>query len=188
MAEHRPPVAAWRLVVAACGFVGFGFAVATFRDPWPALSQQASLLTGIVYLVLAFTGDRPATVASWLRGAMAVLLMLVCVTYLTVLGGDLDTVSSVFEHLVTPLVVLLDWVLVGRSRVAVRWWYPLSWVLFPLLYLVYFLIADVQLYHSFLDPEAADFATTVGAFLVAVVGAGYLLYWAVRPRTTVVAT
>lgn len=46
-------VTAWRLLVAAFGFIGFGAAVATMNDPWPALSQQASLLTGVVYLVLA---------------------------------------------------------------------------------------------------------------------------------------
>ncbi|HEX2133168.1 MAG TPA: hypothetical protein VHH15_16600 [Actinophytocola sp.] len=186
----RNPLAlgAWRLVVAACGLVGFGFALATFYDPWPALSQQASLLTGVVYLALAFAGDRAVRVVSWFRGALAVLLLLVCVTYLTVIGGDLDTVGSLFEHLVTPLVVLADWVLVGRARVVVRWWYPLSWGLFPLLYLLYFLLADVQLYRGFLNPEAGDFGVTVGLFLVAVVATGYLLCGVVRPpRTEVVA-
>lgn len=171
---------AWRSVIAACGFVGFGFAVATFHDPWQALSQQASLLTGIVYLALAFVGVRAARVVSWFRGALAVLLLLVCGTYLTVIEGDLDSAGSLFEHLLTPLVVVVDWVFVGRSRVAVRWWYPLSWVLFPLLYLVYFLLADVQLYRGFLNPDAGDFGPTVGAFLVAVVATGYLLYGVVR--------
>jgi hypothetical protein len=179
---------AWRLTVAACGLVGFGFAVATMSDPWPALSQQASLLTGVVYLALAATGQRSGPVVSWLRGAMAVLLALVCVTYLTILEGDLDSVSSLFEHLVTPLVVLVDWIVIGRARVAVRWWFPLSWLLFPLLYLIYFLLADVQLYRSFLDPEASDFGVTVGLFMLALVGAGYLLYWIARPvRAEVVA-
>jgi hypothetical protein len=188
MTELRPNLAAWRLAVAACGFVGFGFAVTTFRDPWPALSQQASLLTGIVYLALAFAGNRAAPVVSWFRGAMAVLLMLVCVTYLTVIDGDLDTVSSLFEHLITPLVVLADWIFVGRARVTVRWWYPLSWVLFPLLYLVYFLLADVRLYRNFLNPDSSDFGMTVALFLAALVGAGYLLYGVVRPmRARVVA-
>lgn len=57
-------------------------------------------------------------------------------TYLTVIEGDLDTVGSLFEHLVTPLVVVLD--------------------------------------------------VTVGMFLAAVVGTGYLLYWIVRPARAVV--
>jgi hypothetical protein len=171
----------WRLLVATSAFVGFGFAVATLVDPWHALSQQASLLTGLVYLALAATAGRAERLATWLRGAMAVLLMLVCGTYLTVLGGDLDTAASLLEHLVTPVLVLADWVFAGRTR-GVRWWYPPSWVVFPLAYLVYFLLADVQLYHSILDPTAGDFIPTVGEFLVAVVVAGYLLYGIAKVR------
>jgi hypothetical protein len=146
------------------------------------LSQQASLLAGLVYLVLAVTAGRAERLATWLRGAMAVLLMLVCVTYLTLLGGDLDTAASLFEHLVTPVLVLADGVVAGRTR-GVRWWYPLSWVVFPLAYLAYFLLADVQLYRGILDPTAGgDFTRTVGEFLVAVVVAGYLLYGIAKVR------
>lgn len=179
-------LSAWRLLVATCGFVGFGFAVATFHDPWPALSQQASLLAGVVYLGLAIAGRRAERVGTWLRGATTVLLLLVCVTYLTVLEGDLDTTGSLFEHLITPTLVLADWVVAGRTR-AVRWWYPISWVVFPVAYLVYFLVADVRLYRTFLDPTAADFGLTVGEFLLALVAVGYLLYGIAKLRPVPVA-
>lgn len=107
--------------------------------------------------------------------------MLVCVTYLTVIDGDLDTTGSLFEHLVTPLVVLADWVIIGRTRTA-RWWFPPSWIVLPLLYLIYFVLADVQLYRNFLDPTSADFGLTVGQFLLALVAAGYLLYGVAKLR------
>jgi hypothetical protein len=174
---------AWWLLVAACGLVGFGFAVTTFTDPWRALSQQASLLAGLVYLGLAVAGPRSEQVATWLRGGMAVLLTLVFATYFTLLDGDLDSTASLFEHLVTPLVVLADWVVAGRNR-TVRWWYPASWLLFPLAYLVYFLLADVGLYRSFLDPTDGDFGLTVGRFLVALLVVGYLLYGIAKMRGT----
>lgn len=177
---------AWWLLVAACGLVGFGFAVTTFTEPWRALSQQASLLAGVVYLGLALAGHRAERAATWLRGALAVLLLLVLGTYFTVLDGDLDTTASLFEHLVTPLAVLADWVLVGRTR-SVRWWYPPTWLAFPLAYLIYFLVADVRLYRSFLDPAATDFGLTVGQFLVALLVAGYLLYGVARARSRPVA-
>ena len=180
-------LSAWRLLVATSAFVGFGFAVATLVEPWRALSQQASLLTGLVYLALAVAPDRAERLATWLRGAMAVLLMLVCVTYLTLLDGDLDSTASLFEHLLTPVLVLADWVVAGRTR-GVRWWYPLSWVAFPTAYLAYFLLADVQLYHSILDPAAgADFTRTVGEFLLAVIVAGYVLYGVAKVRAQPVA-
>lgn len=180
-------VTAWRLLVSAFGFVGFGAAVATMRDPWPALSQQASLLTGVVYLGLAlyplFTGGRthePRT--PWLRGAMCVLLLLVAGTYLTLMSGDLGSVHSLFEHLLTPLVVLADWVLVGRNQARVRWWHPVSWLVFPLAYLVYFMVERPRLYRGFLNPDSGDFPATVAGFLVAVLAAGYVLYGIAKLR------
>jgi hypothetical protein len=171
----------WRLVVATSAFVGFGYAVATFHEPWHALSQQASLLCGVVYLGLALLGARAERLATWLRGAMAVLLALVCVTYLTVIDGELDTTASLFEHLVTPVLVLVDWVFAGRTG-TVRWWYPLSWIVFPAAYLVYFVAADVGLYRSFLNPGRGDFALTVVEFLAALVVAGYVLYGIAKVR------
>jgi hypothetical protein len=171
----------WRLLVAASAFVGFGYAVATFTEPWHALSQQASLAAGFAFLVAAVLGRRAEPVSTWLRGAMTVLLLLVCGTYLTVIDGDLDTTASLFEHLITPALALFDWVVVGRTWSA-RWWYPLSWIVFPLAYLIYFVLADVQLYRSFLDPTAANFGVTVVEFLAALVGVGYLLYGIAKLR------
>src|SRR5262245_57590971 len=74
-------VTLWRLVIATCAFTGFGAAAAQMNDPWPGLSQQASLLAGVVYVGLAlyplFTGGRAHEPRSpWLRGAMSVLLLL----------------------------------------------------------------------------------------------------------------
>ncbi|HEX6356072.1 Pr6Pr family membrane protein [Actinophytocola sp.] len=170
---------AWRLVVAACGFVGFGAAVAVMADPWPALSQQASLLTGVVYVVLAlyplFTrADLPGS--TWLRGAVCVLLLLVAGTYMSLMEGDLGSVHSLFEHMLTPLVVLADWVLVGGGQAQrVRWWFPVSWLVFPLAYLGYFLVERPHLYRAFLDPDDSGFAGTVAAFMVAILAAGFAL-------------
>jgi hypothetical protein len=174
-------VSVWRLVIVAFAFIGFGAAVGDLNDPWPGLSQQASLLAGVVYLGLLlyplFTqGRRHEPRSPWPRGAMTVLLMLVGVTYLTIMAGDIDETWSLFEHLLTPLVVLIDWIAVGRNQANARWWHPLTWVVFPLAYLVYFLAAEVDLYGSFFDPDDSGFAGTVAGFLVAVVAVGYLLY------------
>jgi hypothetical protein len=174
-------VVAWRLVVAACAFTGFGAAFAMMSDPWPALSQQASLFTGLVYLGLAlyplFTGGRTHEPASpWLRGAVCVLLLLVAITYQMLMSGDVDDIYSLFEHVITPLVVLADWVLVGRSQARVRWWHPVSWLVFPLAYLVYFMAARPPLYGGFLDPDSSVFGGMVMFFALAVLATGYLLY------------
>src|SRR5699024_8969849 len=173
----------WRLLIAAFGAIGFADALdnsAGFGDAIQALSQQASLLVAVVFLGLAvyplFTRGRahePRT--PWWRGAMAVLLLLVGITFQTLLSGDLDTVQSLFEHALTPIVVLLDWLVVGRNQATGKWWHPLTWTLIPTAYLVFFVIVEPDLYGSFLDPGGSSFPGTVVAFLVAVIAAGYLL-------------
>ncbi|WP_285486428.1 hypothetical protein [Amycolatopsis taiwanensis] len=186
-------VSLWRLLIVVFAFVGFGAAVADaggLGNAMPGLSQQASLLTGIAYLGLLayplFTGGRRHEPRSpWLRGALTVLLLLVGITFLTLMGGDLDEAWSLFEHLLTPLAVLADWIFVGRNQSAVRWWHPLTWVVFPLAYLLYFLAADLRLYGSFLNPHKSSFAGTVIGFLCAVVAAGYLLYGIAKLKTVV---
>lgn len=176
-------VSLWRLLIVAFALYGFGAATG-WTDHLEALSQQASLFTGIVYAGLLcyplFTqGRRHEPTSPWLRGATTVLLLLVAVTFFTVLGGDLD--DQPFEHLFTPLVVLLDWLFVGRNQANVKWWHPLTWVAFPLVYFVYYLAADLSLYR-FLDPVNGGL---VLAFLVALVVAGYALVAASRLRTVV---
>lgn len=174
-------VTLWRLVVAGFAFTGVVAAAATDRNPWPSLSQQASVLAGAVYLGLALyplaTGGRAHEPRSaWLRGAVCLTLLLVAVTYATVLGGNLDGVDSLFEHLLTPVAVLVDFVAVGHNQAGLRWWHPFTWLVFPALYLVYFLIADPGLYRSFLDPDDSGFPGVVATFLVAVLAAGFALY------------
>jgi hypothetical protein len=183
-------VSVWRVVIATFGFVGFASAAATMNDPWPGLSQQASLLTGVVYLGLAlyplFVGGRSHEPRSpWLRGAMTVLLLLVSGTFLAIMEGDLDETWSLFEHLLTPLIVFVDWAFVGRNQANVRWWHPLTWVVFPLAYLLYFVAADPGLYGSFLDPGDSDFAATVAGFMAAVIAVGYLLYGIAKLKTSI---
>lgn len=164
----------WRLLIAACALVGF-----TLGGPLEYLSQLGSLLAGVVYLGLAgypllSRGERTEPRSSWLRGAVAVVLVLVCLGYLLLQRGTLTTVDSMLEHLVTPALVVLDWLFVGRSQAGARWWYPLTWLAPPTAYLVFYLLNGEVLY-GFLDPGSAGFAGMVGGLLAGVLAAGYLL-------------
>jgi hypothetical protein len=174
-----PGVLVWRLFVAGCGFFGFFLAVSRLNDPLNALSQQASLLTGVVYTGLAvypLVKGRSEPRSPWLRGAMTVVLLLVCVTYMTLLSGNLSRVDSLFEHMITPLAVLADILFVGRNQRAIKWWYPLTWLGYPLLYLIYYVAADLTLYGRFLNPDRPSFPGVVAGFIVALLALGYLLY------------
>ena len=178
-------VSVWRLVVVIFAITGFSLALGngSVSGALAALSQQASLLTAICYLILllhpAFTGGRRHEPASpWLRGALVVLLGLVSVTFLTMLGGELDQPWSLFEHLLTPLIVLIDWLFVGTDQRAARWWYPFTWLAFPLAYLLFYLVYvnGGEPIYPFLDPGAGDFGGVVLGFLAAVLAWGFCVY------------
>ncbi len=188
---HQPPpeqkvnpavlvgVSLWRLAIIGCALYGFSDATGWSAN-FEGLSQQASLATAVVYIGLllypVFTGGRRHEPRSpWLRGATTVLLLLVAGTFFGIMGGDFDYLP--FEHVYTPLIVLVDWLFVGRNQAAAKWWHPLTWIAFPLAYLGYFLSAEVYQYlYPFLDPDGDEFGAMIGGLLVGVIVVGYLLY------------
>jgi cytochrome bd-type quinol oxidase subunit 2 len=178
-------VTMWRLLIVLFAITGFSLAMQDSEgsDALAALSQQASLLTAICYgfllLFPMFTGGRrhePDT--PWLRGAVTVLLSLVSITFLTMLGGDVSQPWSLFEHVLTPSVVALDWLAVGRDQRNARWWYPLSWLAFPLAYLLFYIayVGSGPPIYPFLDPSASDFLGIVFEFLGGVLVFGFVVY------------
>ncbi|GAA4209025.1 Pr6Pr family membrane protein [Actinocatenispora rupis] len=179
-------VSIWRLAVAASAFTGLGLILATgggFAD-FAYLTNQGNLATGVVFLVLAgypLVTGRFEPERRWVRGATALLMILICVTYLTMLGGDLSHLRDQLAHFLTPVLVVVDWVAVGSSQARTRWWYPLTWLLPPLAYLGFYVAYGQRLY-GFLDPAAPDFPTVVGSFLVALTAVGFLLYGVARLR------
>ncbi|MET0233220.1 MAG: hypothetical protein ABW224_01135 [Kibdelosporangium sp.] len=176
-------VSVWRALIVASAFIGFFGAMSRGRAATllTALSQQASLLVGIVYIGLLlyplFTGgSRHEPRSAWWRGAMVILLVLVCVTYLTIIGGSLNSAWSLFEHLITPLLVLIDFLAVGRNQAAVKWWHPITWLAFPLAYLIYYVSAGLRIYGSFLNPDRSSFPGVVAGFIAALLALGFLLF------------
>jgi hypothetical protein len=62
----------------------------------------------------------------------------------------------VLLHVVMPLLVLAEWVLVRRGQAALRWWHPMVWLAYPTGYLLAALLVLNQLGrrapYFFLDP------------------------------------
>ena len=175
-------VTLWRLLIVAFALIGvFASFEQLAGDPWPGLSLQASLFTAIVYGVLAlwplFTLGRshePAT--PWIRGGTAVLLLLVMAVYMTMLGGDVSETWSLFEHLLTPLVVFVDACFVSASAARAKWWFPFTWVSLPLCYLIYYIADGLNMYGGMLNPDNDDFAIYVPVLLVVTIALGFLVY------------
>lgn len=186
-------VTAWRLLVIAFALIGFFAALEELGNPWPGLSLQASLFTAVVYFVLLlwplFTlGRSHEPSSSWLRGATTVLLLLVMIVYLTIMEGDVDETWSLFEHVLTPLIVLVDWIAVGKGATRAKWWHPLTWIVLPLAYLLYLIVSEVDMYGGMFSPDSDEFAGMVSGLLGLTLVLGFVLYGLGKLRKAIAAS
>ena len=161
---------AWRLILAFCAFWGWWL---SGHDPKELifLTPSSNLLTAIVFILVASYGlvvglayQREPATHLW-RGAMALLLLVVASTYLGVIGGDTAEAKDAFTHVITPLLVLVDWCFVGRSQNNTRWWQPLTWLVVPSVWLLWYTATDgfreqntfdAPIY-DFMDPQDSSF-------------------------------
>lgn len=187
-----PPVAltAWRLLVAASATTGVVLAALQHDVWWTALSQLASIAVAVTYVGLAVlphvTGRTPP--CAWWRGSLTTLLLLVALAYLPMQNGNLTDPYSVFEHVLTPTLVLVDFAFVAGHHVF-RWWHPLTWLAPPAVYLAWYVTADLAVYDA-LDPRRTPqfvASTTLLALLVVTVGYGLAALARRRPVTALVA-
>lgn len=171
-------VVAWRLGVSGCAATGVALAALQYDVWWTALSQLANLAVAVGFLVLAFAEPR----SPWLRGALTTATTLVCLAYLPMANGNLAAPWSVLEHMVTPALVLVDFLLVGTNQADVRWWHPPTWLVPLAAYLAWYVGGDLGVYTA-LDPAGgAVFATRLAALASVALAAGYLLYAHGRAR------
>lgn len=167
------PLASWRLFVASCATLGVGNAAVALDLWWEGLGVLASAVVVVVYFALAWVGlARPATSWPWLRGGLATTLLLATASQLFE-GGSMTSAWSLLVHLVVPALVGADYLLVGRTTG--RWWWPLTWALLPLTYLVYYAGAGLLVY-DFLDPFGSYYQLAVLGFLLAAVAIGFVLF------------
>jgi hypothetical protein len=175
---NSPSVAAWRLGVATTAGTGVVLAAQRYDVWWTALSQLANLAVAVGFVVLAFVEPR----SPWLRGALATAMTVVCVAYLPMANGNLAAPWSVLEHMVTPALVLVDFLLVGANQADVRWWHPPTWLVPLAAYLAWYVGGDLDVYAA-LDPSGGIVFTARLAVLVALaLASGYLLYAHGRSR------
>lgn len=169
----RLPLASWRLFVASCAIFGVGLVAASLDLWWEGLGQQAVGLVAVVYFALAWVGlARPATTWPWLRGALATVLVLGLVAHL-IDGGAVTSPWALLLHAVVPTLVVVDYLAVGRTNG--RWWWPLTWALLPLAYLVYYAGTGL-LFYDFLDPFGRYYQLAVLGLLLAAVAIGFVLF------------
>lgn len=207
-ADSRPGPASlvgaslWRLLIAFCGLYGYLNALSTQLPSQPFLEQMSSageflsqigsLVIGLFYLgfalyPLAVLGRRLEPDSPWIRGQLVVLMLLIALPYNTIMGGSLDSTWEMLEHVVTPLLVLIDWLVVGRNQGRARWWYPFSWLSYPLVYLYAIIVYGAPNYQMF-PPSSDDFFLRVVAGMTALVVIGYIVLGLGRASTAIKAS
>lgn len=152
-------------------------------------TYQANVLAAAYYLWTLFSAraDRRASV----RGAV-VLYVVVAGVIWNLLLTDYSmgyTPANILLHVVVPSLVIVDWLVVGRSQRHILWWQPLVWLIYPAVYVVVALLvlnrAGRRAPYYFLDPESVGMVAVVaniGLLAVFVLGLGYGISAVGRPR------
>lgn len=90
------------------------------------------------------------------------------------------TPANILLHIVVPVLVIVDWLVVGRSGRHVRWWQPLVWLVYPAAYVVLALLvlnrAGRRAPYYFMNPDSVGTAvvvTNIGLLAVFVLVLGY---------------
>ena len=182
------------LITAVLGyFYGVRIAVGDGNpfDYFGYFTNQTSLLTSLVLIAtgaLMIVGRRVPVSLTFLRGIVTAYLLVVAVIYnLLVPGtGSAPPWVSALLHVVFPLLVALDWLLIGdRPRLP---WRRLWMILpYPVLWLTTVLIRGVTdgwVPYGFLLPErgVASLSVHIVGLLAAIIAAGALVWTASRSR------
>jgi hypothetical protein len=167
-----------RLAIAASALTGVVLAARQYDVWWTALSQLASLGVGASYALMVLfpvlTG-RTVPGSDWLRGALATVMLLVSLAFLAMQHGNVLDPYSVFEHLLTPALVVADVLVVRRvhEHVSSPWWHPLTWAAVPLPYLAWYVAGDLHVYAALDRSRPVDLVVCTGLLLALLLVAAY---------------
>jgi hypothetical protein len=128
-------------------------------------TYQANLLAAAFYVWTLASPRADARVG--LRGAVVLYVVVAGVIWNLFLTGHSMgyTPANVLLHLVAPMLVLVDWFLVGHRYGRVRWWQPIVWLAYPAAYAALALAvlnnAGRRAPYYFLDPDSVGLAGVV---------------------------
>lgn len=141
-------------------------------------------LFAAAYFIWAVVRPAAAVRLPGLRGAIVLYVVVAGVIwnlYLTEASMGY-TVQNIMLHILSPILVGLDWLLIGRSQSRVTWWHPLAWLSYPLLYLIAILVylksERGRFLYYFLDVDQigiAGLARNVALLALGFAALGYLL-------------
>lgn len=191
-------VSVWRLAIVVVAVKGTYGYVERGWDNLSYFTEQSNLIVALYYawalLFPLFTGGRRLEPRSGgVRGAVVVYIVVTGLIYNTVMNGPLTRPEHVLTHVVAPLLVVADWLVVGRNQAALRWWHPFAWLTYPIGYFVFYLVRASQVetnkyLYVFLNPDRYNLAAVVLGFLALFTVLGYVLVGTGWIRRAVLAT
>jgi len=142
---RAPGTVGLRVAIVATILLAFLITATTSRSGlwwrFSTFTYEVNLLAA-AYFLWAVVRPAAAVRLPGLRGAVVLYVVVAGVIwnlYLTEMSMGY-TVQNIMLHILSPILVGLDWLLIGRSQSRVTWWHPLAWLSYPLLYLVAILV------------------------------------------------
>ena len=182
-------VSVWRALIAVLAGWGLVLHIHGNIDNLSYFTQQSNLLVAVCFAWLAvhpWLGLGPR-LSGGTRGAITVYIIVTGVVYATVLDGTYNHLGDLLSHAAVPVLVTLDWLAVRNGPNRLRWWYPLVWLIYPVVYLGFVLLrahlkhfaphANKYVY-PFLNLDThsgGQFAVTVVNFIVGFTLLGFAL-------------
>jgi len=142
---RAPHAVGLRIAIVATILLAFLITATTSRSGlwwrFSTFTYEVNLLAAAYFLWAVL---RPAAVRRLpgLRGAVVLYVVVAGVIwnlYLTEMSMGY-TPQNIMLHVISPALVGLDWLLIGRSQARLTWWHPLAWLGYPLLYLIAILV------------------------------------------------
>jgi hypothetical protein len=170
------------------------------------IAVETSSRSGVLWRLITFTYQANVLAAayySWtlcspraddragIRGAVVLYVVVAGIIWNLLLTGYSMgyTPANILLHIVVPILVTLDWLLVKRGQRSVCWWQPLIWLIYPAVYVVLALLvlnrAGRRAPYYFLDPDSVGMVVVVvniGLLAVFILVLGYGISAIGRPR------
>jgi len=142
---QAPPAIGLRIVIVATILLAFLITATTSRSGlwwrFSTFTYEVNLLAA-GYVLWALLRPAAAKKLPGLRGAVVLYVVVAGVIwnlYLTEMSMGY-TPQNIMLHIISPVLVALDWLLIGRSQSRLTWWHPLAWLSYPLIYLIAVLV------------------------------------------------
>jgi len=166
--RNRPFIIVWRVLIIIASLAGIVLDSQSLSDFFTRLTfftiQSNLIVIGCIGYTIWATWRKTSGPTPFLKGAVTVYIMITCLVYNLILAKSPSTTPDIMVvpviggaagsdllHIVTPFMVVLDWLLLDAHG-PLRWRDALLWISYPLAYLAFALVRGLLVKGPFLYP------------------------------------